>query len=635
MKQFQRLRSPVTAFIHDLLMVPLAWFFAYWVRFDFSTIPPHYLNPAWQWLTLVVTVQVGLFIYYGLYRGDWRFASMPDMMRIIKAVFVGTLTCLVFITLITRLESIPRTVFPIYGVVLIGLLATPRFFYRWLKDRKLYLKDSKRVLVVGAGRAGEMLVRDALRDPNHSLYPVGFVDDQTKRLGMDIHGIRVLGTSDDIPRLTTELGVELILLAVPSANSAQLRRIVELCEQSAAPFRTLPCMADLVAGRVSINALREVSIEDLLGRDPVTLDLLAIRSELSGKCVLISGAGGSIGTELCRQVARLAPAKLVLLENSEYNLYRIESELRHNYPDIDLHAVLGSVTDAAAVNHLFKATRPDVIYHAAAYKHVPTLETQVREAVYNNVIGTRIMAQTADQHGVDAFVLISTDKAVNPANIMGASKRIAEIYCQNLNSQSDTRYATVRFGNVLDSTGSVVPLFRSQIEAGGPVTVTHPKMTRYFMTIPEACQLILQAEAMSKGSEIYVLDMGEPVKITYLAEQMIRLSGKEPGKDIQIIYTALRPGEKLFEELFHEKEKLVTTQHEKILLATHRPIAWDGLNKKMDAIKVACEQFDEAALLRLIDSLVPELQRPSTAPPNNVIPLRLEHENRPEPSFRA
>ena len=623
MNLFHHLRSPYTAFTHDLLMVPVAWFFAYWVRFDFSIIPPEYLTLAWQWLALVVTVQVGLFVYYGLYRGDWRFASMPDMMRIIKAVLVGTLICLAIITLATRLESVPRTVFPVYGVVLIGLLATPRFFYRWLKDRKLYSTNSKRVLVVGGGRAGEMLVRDALRDPERSLQPVGFIDDQKKRRGLDIHGVPVLGTSDDIPRLTDKLGIDLILLAIPSASSAQLRRIVELCEQSGTPFRTLPCIEDLVAGRVSTKALREVSIEDLLGRDPVNLDLNAIRAELSGKCVLISGAGGSIGTELCRQVARLAPARLVLLENSEYNLYCIEGELRHCFPEIDLRTVLGNVTDTAAVNHLFRSTRPDVVYHAAAYKHVPMLETQVREAIHNNVIGTRVMAQAADKHGADAFVLISTDKAVNPANTMGASKRIAEIYCQNLNSQSNTRFTTVRFGNVLDSAGSVVPLFRSQIEAGGPVTVTHPKMTRYFMTIPEASQLILQAESMSKGGEIYVLDMGEPVKIAYLAEQMIRLSGKEPGTDIQIVYTALRPGEKLYEELFHEKEKLLTTQHEKILLATHRPLALDELKKKIDAMEVACEQFDETALLKLIDSLVPELQRPSTMPLDNVIPLKL------------
>ena len=320
-------------------------------------------------------------------------------------------------------------------------------------------------------------------------------------------------------------------------------------------------------------------------------------------------------------MARLAPSRLVLLENSEYNLYCIETELRHNFPGIDLHAVLGSATDAAAVNHLFRATRPDVVYHAAAYKHVPMLETQVREAIHNNVIGTRVMAQAADKHGADAFVLISTDKAVNPANTMGASKRIAEIFCENLNGQSNTRFTTVRFGNVLYSAGSVVPLFRSQIEAGGPVTVTHPKMTRYFMTIPEASQLILQAESMSKGGEIYILDMGEPVKIAYLAEQMIRLSGKEPGTDIQIVYTALRPGEKLYEELFHEKEKLLTTQHEKILLATHRPIAWDELKKKIDAMEVACEKFDEAALLRLTDLLVPEMHKSVVEKPDNVIQL--------------
>jgi FlaA1/EpsC-like NDP-sugar epimerase len=621
MKLYGRLRSPLTAFIHDLLMVPAAWFAAYWLRFNFSEIPAGFLIQAWLWLPLLLVTQAGAFVLFGLYRGDWRFASMPDLMRIIKAVSVGTLTCLAVIFFVTRLTAIPRTVFPAYWLLLIVFLGTPRFFYRWLKDRKLYLGTGQRVLIVGAGRAGEMLCRDLLRDPERSLLPIGFVDDKRRKRGAEIHGIRVLGDCARIPELTGELEIDLILIAIPSARSPQLRRIVEYCEIANTPFRAIPCVQDLLAGRVSIDTLRELSIEDLLGRDPVTLDQRAIRAELSGRRVLISGAGGSIGTELCRQVARLDPAKLILLENCEFNLFRIENELRKSFPRLDIQAKLCDVTDSAAVEQLFGSFRPEVVYHAAAYKHVPMLESQVREAIHNNVFGTRIMALAANRNGCDAFVLISTDKAVNPANIMGASKRIAEIFCQNFDRQSSTRFITVRFGNVLGSTGSVVPLFKAQIEAGGPVTVTHPEMTRYFMTIPEACQLILQAESMGAGGEIYVLNMGEPVRITYLAEQMIRLSGNEPGKDIEIVYTGLRPGEKLYEELFHEKEKLVGTPHEKIFLAKHRKLQWNQLEQTINEMEKACDTCDETALLKGINALVPELHRIEKALPDNVIQL--------------
>jgi FlaA1/EpsC-like NDP-sugar epimerase len=621
MRLYGRLRSPLVAFIHDLFMVPTAWFAAYWLRFNFSVIPAEYLTQAWLWLPLLVTTQAGAFVYFGLYRGDWRFASMPDLVRIIKAVSVGTLICLAVVFLLTRLSAIPRTVFPAYWLLLIMALGTPRFFYRWFKDRKFYLGSGKRVLIVGAGRAGEMLVRDLLRDPERNLEPIGFVDDKRRKLGAEIHGIRVLGNCAQIPELIEKLEIDLILIAIPSARSRQLRRIVEYCEASNTPFRAIPCMQDLVAGRVSIDTLRELSIEDLLGRDAVTLDQRAISAELSGRCVLISGAGGSIGTELCRQVARLVPARLLLLENCEFNLFRIENELRQSFPHLDIQAKLCDVVDTAAVETLFKRYHPDIVYHAAAYKHVPMLESQVREAIQNNVCGTRVMALAADRNGCDAFVLISTDKAVNPANIMGASKRIAEIFCQNFNQQSSTRFITVRFGNVLGSDGSVVPLFKAQIEAGGPVTVTHPEMTRYFMTIPEACQLILQAESMGSGGEIYVLDMGEPVSITYLAKQMIRLSGNEPGKDIEVVYTGLRPGEKLFEELFHEKERLVGTQHEKIFLAKHRKIEWELLDETIRNMDAACKSYDEEALLKGIAILVPELHHIDRELPDNVIQL--------------
>ena len=621
MRLYGRLRSPLVAFIHDLFMVPMAWFAAYWLRFNFSVIPTEYLAQAWLWLPLLVMTQAGAFVYFGLYRGDWRFASMPDLLRIIKAVSVGTLIGMAAMFLLTRLNTIPRAIFPVYWLLLIVVLGTPRFFYRWLKDRKFYLGSGQRVLIVGAGRAGEMLARDLLRDPERSLEPVGFIDDKKRLRGTEIHGIRVLGNCEQIPDLVTRLEIDLILIAIPSARSRQLRRIVEYCEVANTPFRAIPCMQDLMAGRVSIDTLRELSIEDLLGRDPVALDRSAISAELSERCVLISGAGGSIGTELCRQVARLTPAKLVLLENSEFNLFGIENELRQSFPGLDIQAMLCDVTDAIAVEQVFHRYHPDIVYHAAAYKHVPMLESQVREAIQNNVCGTRVMALAADRNGCHAFVLISTDKAVNPANIMGASKRIAEIFCQNFNQQSSTRFITVRFGNVLGSSGSVVPLFKAQIEAGGPVTVTHPEMTRYFMTIPEACQLILQAESMGSGGEIYVLDMGEPVSITYLAEQMIRLSGNEPGKDIEIVYTGLRPGEKLFEELFHEKERLVGTQHEKIFLAKHRKIDWQLLDETIRNMDVACKAYDEEALLKGIAILVPELHHIDRELPDNVIQL--------------
>jgi FlaA1/EpsC-like NDP-sugar epimerase len=372
-----------------------------------------------------------------------------------------------------------------------------------------------------------------------------------------------------------------------------------------------------------VNALRDVGIDDLLGRESVTLDWESIRRELCGKRVLVTGAGGSIGSELCRQIAKIGPEALVLLEQSEFNLFEIERELRKDHSRLGLHVCLGDVTDVVLVDQLFAQYRPQVIFHAAAYKHVPMLEYQVRQAARNNVLGTRAVALAADRHGVEAFVMISTDKAVNPANVMGASKRVAEILCQSLDRVSETRFITVRFGNVLDSAGSVVPLFREQIRAGGPVTVTHPEMIRYFMTIPEACQLILQAGAMGQGGEIYVLEMGEPIKITYLAEQMIRLSGCEPGKDIDIVYTGLRPGEKLFEELFHEKE-LSGTAHQKILLAQGRPVDWDQLKQRMQRLEEACQAYDEAAIMALVRELVPEMQAPLEAPADNVIPFEVK-----------
>lgn len=506
----------------------------------------------------------------------------------------------------TRGDGIPRSVPIIYAILLTAFLGGSRLLYRWAKDHHLYHKPNQRVLIVGGGNAGEMLTRDILRNRADSYIPVAFVDDNLNRMGREIHGIPIVGSTLEIPNTIDRYDIDIIMLAIPSASSKQMRRIVEICEKTDLPFRSVPQLKDLMSGNVQINEVRQVSIEDLLGRDPIDLDWPAICNSLSEKIVLITGGGGSIGSELCRQIAKLNPARLVVLDNSEYNIYIIEMELLNNYPNLELECHLGDVTDHPFVEDVFVRHKPDVVFHAAAYKHVPLLEPQVRQALHNNVLGTRIVGESADRHGTGVFVLVSTDKAVNPANVMGASKRAAEIFCQNLNSHSETQYITVRFGNVLGSAGSVIPLFRKQIETGGPVTVTDQRMERFFMTIPEACQLIMQTVVLGKGGEIFVLDMGEPVKISYLAEQMIRLSGRTPGEDIEIEYVGLRPGEKLYEELFHEKEQLEKTSHDKVFLARHRKVDWTQLNQTLDQITKSCNEMDAEKLGHLLDELVPE-----------------------------
>ena len=602
-----RLLSQGSALAHDLVMVPAAWLIAYWLRHNLSSFSISYQEQVLEPLLYIVPIQLATFMLVGLYRGVWRFASVPDLMRILNAVLIGTAVSMLLLFAVTRLEGIPRSVPVLYAIVLVMFLSGPRLLYRWIKDHHLLPNaQGQRVLIVGAGRAGEMLVRDLRRNKRESYHPVAFVDDHKSRAGRDIHGIPVLGTCDAIVNLAKQRNIDLIMLAVPSATSKQMRRVVEQCEMTGLPFRSVPRLNDLITGRVQINDLREVSIEDLLGRDPVSLDWEKIRGSLSGRTLLVTGGGGSIGSELCRQLAKVDPGKLLVLDNSEFNLYTIEMELRRHFPDLALHFYLGDVTDQPFVDQIMQQQNPDVVFHAAAYKHVPLLEHQIRQAVRNNVLGTQTVALAADRHGCKEFVLVSTDKAVNPANIMGASKRAAEIFCQNLDAHSNTRYITVRFGNVLGSAGSVIPLFRQQISTGGPVTVTHPEMERYFMTIPEACQLIMQTSVLGDGGEIFVLDMGDPIKISYLAEQMIRLSGKIPNEDIAIEYVGLRPGEKLFEELFHEKEQLQPTRHEKVMLARHRQVEWDRLKRVMSDIGQACEVMDEMALAVLLRELVPE-----------------------------
>ncbi len=618
-----RVNRRITVIIHDLMMVGIAWCAAFLIRYNMA-IPEVVWQQFYTSLPVVVFIQGVVLWWTGLYRGLWRFASIPDLWNIFRAVSLGVVAVGLALFIYNRLEGVPRSSLLIYPLLLIFLLGAPRMIYRLWKDHSLNLQQlshgaAQRVLILGAGSAAEMLARDMKRDSGYQA--IGFLDDNRQLKGAKVQGLLVLGDLDQLAQVVEDRAIDLVVIAMPSADNSQMQRVVELCERLDISFRTLPRVEDLVSGKVGLDALRQVAIDDLLGRDPVSLDWQYISRATAGKTVFVTGGGGSIGSELCRQIAPLGPSRLVILEQSEFSLYRVEMELRQKFPNLLLQVHLVDICDADVVDHLMETYCPDVIFHAAAYKHVPMLEEQAREAVRNNVLGTRTIALAADRHQCGSFVMVSTDKAVNPANVMGASKRAAEIFCQTLNCHSRTHYITVRFGNVLGSAGSVVPLFREQIESGGPVTVTHPDITRFFMTIPEASQLIMQAAAMGEGGEIFVLDMGKPVRVNYLAEQMIRLSGKMPGRDIKISYTGLRPGEKLYEELFHDQESLVKTGHEKILLAQSRKADWEQTNEMMEAMERACRDCSDQQAKALLKQLVPEMGAVGVEIKDNVVPL--------------
>ena len=584
-------------------MSVLAWQFSWWARFNF-------IFPFTNWeislilIPIIILLQLFIFQRFRLYRGLWRFASIPDLWGIFRASITSALCITIICFMAFRLEGIPRSILILYPFFLVFFLGAPRLAYRAWRDHAFNINtisNRKRAIIIGAGRAADMLIREILRDGNY--IPIGLLDDNEQLIQSELHGIKVLGTTDSVREICNKKDIDIILISIPSANSQQMRNIVKKCESTGLPIKTLPGIQEMISIHEALSNLRELSIEDLLGREKIELNLNELQKSLANKTIMVTGGGGSIGFELCYQISKLGPEKIIVLERSEFNLYKVEKKLSDS--SVLVEFVLGDLCDKEKLNHVVKKFLPDIIFHAAAYKHVPILEKNAREAIRNNIIGTKNIVDMASHYNCEKFILISTDKAVNPTNVLGASKRIAELYVEDMNNKSSTYFLTVRFGNVLDSDGSVVPLFREQISEGGPVTVTHPEITRYFMTIKEACQLILQAGKMAKGGEIFVLDMGVPVKISYLAEQMIRLSGFSPNQDILIKYTGLRPGEKMYEELFYESEVIEKTSHEKILLAKHTVLNHGEFMVKMDAVLDACNDFDDRKIRKLLKDLVP------------------------------
>jgi len=611
----------VLILVAHLLLIPLAYFAAFAIRFDFRM-------PAWEFSRFVATlpylvlVRVIVFERYGLFRGYWRHVGMRDLIDLGAATTLSTGLFAGVLWLIGWPTGMPRSVFLLDWLTIVFLSGGLRFLARAFKEGQLPLqgsRDGRRTLLIGAGEAAEMLLRQVLHDSREAISVVGLVDDNAQTHGRSIHGVPVLGTTDDLERLVHQHRIQMIVIAIRSATADQMRRIVHRCTATGTEFKIIPSLQDLLDGRAAIGQLREVQIEDLLGREPVHLDLEQVRSDIEGRCVLITGAGGSIGSELARQIARFHPARLVLLERAESPLYFVHLEVSQAAPDVDVVPVIANITNTERLDDVFGTYSPEYVFHAAAYKHVPLMEDSVIEAAWNNIVGTLRVAQRSVQHHVRKFVLISTDKAVNPTSMMGVTKRIAERIVLELPSlRNGTDFRCVRFGNVLGSDGSVVPLFKRQLAAGGPLTVTHPDVQRYFMTIPEAVELVLTAAALpAAAGRISILEMGDPVKIVDLAEQLIRLSGLEPYKDIQIVFSGLRPGEKLNEELVADGENTVPTSAEKIRLVERNGGSAATVAVAMQHLVEALTAGRITDVMRAVSALVPEYvpERPARLSP--------------------
>ena len=601
-------RRPIIVMI-DLVLIVLAYYSAFWLRFDGQ--PPADVTQLFlstlPWLVLIRAIA---FMVFRLNEGLWRYVSIWDFKKIVGGVLAGTMAFYVLVNWGFSVTGYPRSIYIIDSILLIGFLCGIRIAVRLFRERKV-LRKTKRVLIVGAGDAGENIVREMQTHSTSSYTPIGFVDDDVSKVGKRIHGVKVLGTRQDLSRILHTHKPEEVLVALPGTQSAILREITAVLAPFNVRIKTLPNLGDILEGKVTIGHIRDLAIEDLLQRPPVGLDPQPVRNLIDGKRVMVTGAGGSIGSELCRQIVELGPKSLILYERHENSLYAIAGELTDGGHSCLIHEVLGDITDVPRLHETFKAYCPDIIFHAAAHKHVPLMELNPGEAVKNNVLGTRLVAEAAGQFGVEHFVLISTDKAVNPSSVMGATKRVAELVIQGMARQSQTRFLTVRFGNVLGSNGSVVPRFQKQIKAGGPVTVTHPEVRRYFMLIPEAVILVLQAAAIGEQGAIYVLEMGGQIKLVDLARNLIRLSGHVPAKGIPIQFIGLRPGEKLEEELVGECERAVPSSVEKILRIQSTqyldPIFLTQILSQLENVQILSHS---PSVIELLQQLVPTFHRP-------------------------
>ncbi len=574
--------------ISDIVLISVSFFMSYLIRFDFKheLLPPEYIKNMPILLVISLVLKVGVFVPFKLYRSLWRYAGIYELVSVFLASAITNGLLFIYIAFVDRLA--PRSIFVITGMIDVFLIGGSRLVYRLYRrlvlGRTIKMDNIKRVLIFGAGDAGAMIAKEIELHPEMSYKLVAFMDDNNEKKGRKVNGVPVLGGIEDIEDVVDKKEIDEIIIAIPSAKPAIINNIYEKCCKTDCKVKILPSMSMLIDEKISLQKIKEVDIEDLLGREPIKANLEEIAQYLGGKVVLVTGGGGSIGSELCRQIASYSPKKLLILDNYENNLYDILNELNRKYPEQDIVPIVANVREMQRLDELFAEYKPHIVFHAAAHKHVPLMEHHPEEAIKNNVFGTWNVAHCADKHGTERFVLISTDKAVNPTNVMGATKRIAEMIIQSLNERSKTEFVAVRFGNVLGSNGSVIPLFKKQIEQGGPVTVTHPDITRFFMTIPEAVQLVIQAGSMAQGGEIFVLDMGQPVKILDLAKNLIRLSGFEPYEDIDIEITGLRPGEKLYEELLMNEEGLQATKHNKIFVAKPLHTDYELLKRELEIL---------------------------------------------------
>lgn len=605
----ERFKNPriLIAFVFDFLCAVTAGYLALFLRFESWSKPFELLPNAHSIVWITVLLQVISFQFSGLYAGMWRFSSVNDLIRIFKGVSLGIVASLLVQVFISRLVGVPRSFFIMDWLLVIMMLGSGRFAYRIRKDTAILREQKKtfgslaNTIIIGAGSAADRLFRDIKTNATGGMHVVGFVDDDPKKHNRTLHGVKVLGDTSRLPEFIEKLKVEQVFLAIPSANGSQIKRLVDICLPLGVEIKTLPKVNDILAGKIEVSLLRNVQIEDLLGREVVQLNTGKLESMIKGKTAMVTGAGGSIGSELCHQISKHQPQKVILFEMCELFLYEIEMELKAKFPKIEFIPVIGDVRMQERLDSIFEAYRPHLVFHAAAYKHVPMMEKNPEEAVKTNVFGTKNVAEMAVKYQAQKFVLISTDKAVNPTNVMGTTKRVAEMVCEDLmQADHSTEFIIVRFGNVLGSNGSVIPLFKKQIENGGPITVTHPEVTRYFMSIPEASQLVLQSAAMGNGGEVFVLDMGESVKIVDLVDRMIALAGLRKGIDIEVEFIGMRVGEKMYEELFSDKEELVDTDHKKVFKAKNRKIESDFLVQLEELRK---NQKDVHFLLK---TLVPE-----------------------------